>query len=254
MKKKKNNFRILILLLLITTAIVTVTTISKYAIKSNTNAYAIESSEYYFCSSALGTERNYNDWKNGEKYLLKIDLKNFEDSQRYSTNDIDYEISIENRSDCEITLDNNVGTLKAGNFNTNYVTITIDDSRNNVNYADFTIKVTTVGKYQKTITSNFKIYKKQNNNYIANLINEEGEDTAKLNIVTYNNSQQLKISYNNEKVLLDKTDEILNEEIVEDGTISSITVTLQPNQSYVFNFIKISSNIEIINDVDIKVQ
>ena len=77
---------------------------AKYVI--NTTSMHIQSAEEFYFNSSILTEENtkyvFADWDGKNSYILTIDLKNYEDELRCTTQDISYKV--ETRTDDNVTL------------------------------------------------------------------------------------------------------------------------------------------------------
>ena len=254
---KKLDIRILLIILIFTSIVFY--SFSKYTVQVEEKNIQT-SEEFYFGSEILfeeGKEYELDDWDGTSEYSLNIDLKNSDDTLRYTQKDITYIISATGSDNITINMENSTGTITGGTVNTAISTlkITPKDTLASGSLAEVEVTAQTTSPYEKTITGTFKIYVKNNSEYTADLNNSS--DYSTLNIKTEQiNGKSVTIQYDSSKVILDTTNPIFDgQSVTQNGTQNTITTNaLENNENYLIDFIKKSSSDTLVLGTDIVVK
>lgn len=254
MKKISPVFIISILILCLITAY----SFSKYVIRIS-EIHIQSPKDFYFKSNVLTTDnKTYElyDWDGKSKYKISINLQNYEDELRITSEDIKYEFSAVCKTDGinmvisgekEGTLTQNLKTEKQIEIDLNPLKSISKDE-----FIEVEIVAKSIEPYEKELSAIFKIYSQDVSLYETNLENIEDEDYAKLYITTRDLDVPLNITYDNTKVILDTNNELLQNTIITNSeNKSKISVTLEKNSNYCIDFLKKDSNNTIILNTDI---
>lgn len=225
-------------------------TLGKYVLKQS-DSQSVVATKFYFESNALsidGKDNDFYNWNGKDSYELNFDIFNFEDELRYNSQEISYSINIETDSNINVQcfindVETNNGTLANGKQTTDKIKLIITPNSTIANTETFNVYVASNLPYTKTLSGTFNIMVNEKN-YDVNLINES--DYEKLIITTYEYTNNLKIKYSTEKLMLYSD----NMKTLDDGII----LTVEKNSNYQIEFIKLTSDqIELGSD-DIRVE
>lgn len=210
-KKKKNNLIFLISLVFL--CIIATYSFSKYVIQIS-QIHIQETNNFYFKSNILDTENKQyilNDWDGISKYTIDANLCNCEDLLRINDEDIEYTVEANSKTD---GISVNIKTGSQGKLtgkvkSENKIQIEITSSRQftKEEYAEIEIIVTSIKPYVKSLKGTFKINVENIENYKTE-VKDEDEYTY-LYITSYTFDKNLKISYDNTKIILDTSNDVL---------------------------------------------
>lgn len=277
MKKAKINKRILIIMVILICVIFIAGSYSKY-IKKEENIHIQGANEFYFESniaeSEEGKEYNISKW-NGEKKEIKFKITNYTDklqktedqnenstykiSAKVTTNENLVEVKIKNAQGVEITDNDTISNL---DFNEEEYTLSIvakDIGQLTTGQEfDVNLELTSIEPYAKKLIANIKLtYSKVSNRDTCEQELQEAEngEYVKLNI-RINEVQDITIKYDNTKLMLDKSSNIVNDiEVNEAGNTSSFTIPkgkLRQEENYEIYFMKKQSG-TIVLGTDIQI-
>lgn len=256
-KKKSKKFNIKFLITIFILTFVLIYTFSKYMFQVD-DKHIQTSENFYFNSNILTEDGNVYklyDWDGQSTYSLNIELKNYEDTIRYTEKDIDYTISaISNNAN--ITIENDSLTIPGKSANTDSITLKI--TPNEVitpnNFLEIDIEAKSSTPYEKIIKAKILLYVNSNLPYIANL--ENFSEYAIVGITTLNVDKELIIEYDSNKVYLDTTNLIFDGKVINtNGSVFKIeTNLLENNKNYKLNFIKKNPNQDLTLGEDIVVK
>lgn len=253
-KKKKLNIKVFIIILVLTCIVLY--TFSKYIVQVD-NKHIQTSENFYFNSNILSEEEKIYklyDWDGTSEYLLAIDLKNYDDTIRYTNKDINYVI-VATSNDADISIENENGTIIGNSMNavTSILRINPKKKINANNYIEVNIEAKSSIPYEKNLKATVQLYVKENKKYISNL--ENFSDDAILGITTLDINGGITIEYDSNKVYLDTTDEIFAGQTINKNGNKYIVVTntLQNNMNYTIDFIK-KSGTDLVLGTDIIVK
>lgn len=157
--RKHKTLSTTVLLFLVVFLLVGVT-YGKY-IKNIIDEYILETKAFYFNSSILtvnGKNLSISNWDGVNSYTLTIDLNNRKSSTKYTTSDIEYNISVNCPNTVTCTLNKTSGILRSTDTNDTYQ-IVVTPQRNF--YEGDTIRVetsvTSTTPYQKTMSATYTI-------------------------------------------------------------------------------------------------
>lgn len=251
-KKHKKNNRKLILLAFVAFSYIVFTAFSKYVLQEE-KTHIQNAEEFYFASELLkenGAEYRINDWDINQNYNIEIDLKNHEDALRINYSDIQYEISITNNSQdkVDINLSGDViktdeiytGEIEGQALNEKILTLSVNkktDSTIDENGINFEVNFKTTSPYEKSLSATFIITPQKENEAEINLIDEVGNEYATLTINNIEEERQYKITYNNQKSVIDTTNEKITQ-ITKGETTSEVTINLEAYEVTKIQFIK----------------
>lgn len=231
---------------------------AKYVI--NTTSMHIQSAEEFYFNSSILTEENtkyvFADWDGKNSYILTIDLKNYEDELRCTTQDISYKV--ETRTDDNVTLttslnDGNQILVGRQNFEQKinlliHPNITFQPG----DAIEIEVIATTNAPYEKKLSATFEILVEEIIEYKTNLVDGINSEYADLYIENYENEKNIKIIYDNTKVILDTNNELLEQApIIEGKNQNTVNVQLASNGNYHIIFIKKDTSQELVFGTDI---
>lgn len=258
MKKKKNPIFILALIVLTS---ITIYTFAKYVIEIS-DIHIQTAKQFYFNSDTLQVENPtylLYDWNGEDIYTIEINLRNYQDSLRYTNENIEYKIeATSGNENVSITtsLTNNAGTLQGGSEAEESISIDVE-SIAKVNEGEFIevfVTANATSPYEKTLKATFRIYVQKTDKYEAKLLHEDNLQYANLFIENKDEVSNITIKYDNTKVILDTNNVLLNNiNISTEGTQSSINIIMERNCNYVVGFIK-NTDAEIVFGTDILIE
>lgn len=212
-KTKKKRINLIFLISLMFLCIIATYSFSKYVIQIS-QIHIQEANNFYFKSNILDTqEKQYilNDWDGISKYTIDANLCNYEDLLRINDEDIEYTVEANSKTD---GISVNIKTGSQGKLtgkvkSENKIQIEITSSRQftKEEYAEVEIIVTSTKPYEKILMGTFKINVENIENYKTELKDED--EYAYLYITSYTFDKNLKISYDNTKIILDASNDVL---------------------------------------------
>lgn len=212
-KNKNKKINLIFLISLVFLCTIVTYSFSKYIIQIS-QIHIQEANNFYFKSNILDKEdKQYilNDWDGISKYTINANLCNYEDLLRINDEDIKYRVeAISKTAGISVNIKTgSQGKLTGKVKSENKIQIEITSSRQfaKEEYAEVEIIVTSTKPYEKVLKGAFKINVENIENYKTEL-KDEGEYVY-LYITTYDFDKNLKISYDNTKLVLDTGNEIL---------------------------------------------
>ena len=248
---KKNNIILIISIVFILLIILIGRTTAKYVMEKMTTRN-IESSKFYFEweNDDMGTGKNYTISLDPEKAKqINFSVKNYIDNLQYTKENIKYKIDATSASDKistkildssnnEITSDS-ILTLSGNSISKNNYTLIITPNKtlNAGDEIDIILKITSTTPYVKEMSSNIKIKVVKSEEYTTNFISKDNYVILEIN--TNHIENDIKIQYDNSKLILDKSYALVNK--IEETSINSVNNFTIPSSE-----IKDKSNYKII--------
>jgi hypothetical protein len=251
--------------------------LSKYLIEIQ-DTHSHESTAFYFESDIAdvdeGKKYNINDW-DGKIKTIDFTVKNYinnllktneEITYKMSANIVDDSGNIVNDDSIELLIvDNNNKTInensictlsKSDELQEEKYTLKIVPQNNLGNDAKLNIKllISSQTPYTKDLIANFTLAVDNKVPYEANLLNSTNGEYVTLNL-KINDPQDITITYDNSKLILDKSQNIVNN--TQENTTNSFTITkenLKEGNNYQINFIKIQTSEDIALGTDIEIK
>lgn len=220
-----------ILLIAIITIIVSILLSSgTMALFLRTNSFSgtVNAKEFYFESDLLDTTNPNYELNAGTK-SISFTVMNYEDELRYSKTDINVVVEISNGSLDEFnTVLIKETTLEKENLSKATFTIyNLEDGQ------EYKIVVKGTSGYEKELKATFTVRNKEN--LIYKYIDNSDPNFLYITIWSTFQTGNVKVSYNNENMVPDKTWP-LSKDIALNAT--TFNVVVEENSSYVFRFIK----------------
>lgn len=267
---KKNNIILITSIFFILLIILIKRTNAKYVIEKITTRN-IESSEFYFESENddIETGKNYTiDLEQDSTKQVNFSVKNYIDNMQYTKDNIKYKIEttsdsdkittkIQDSSNNEITSDTTL-TLVGNTISKNDYTLTIspNGTLNNGDEINITIKISSESPYVKELSSNIKVKVVKNEEYNTTFINKD--DYVVLEINTNHIENNIKIQYDNSKLVLDKSSALVNNiEETSSDSVNEFTIlssNINDNSNYKIIFIKKEKSSTIEFGTDLKME
>ena len=250
--------RLIFIIALIVLCLITAYSFSKYVIQI-TELHIQTPKEFYFKSNILTTDNKtyeVHGWDGKSQYSISLNLQNYEDELRITSDDLKYDFSAISKTDGinVTTLGETSGTLIGNSKEQKQIDIKINPSKviATGEYAEIELSAKSSSPYEKEIKATFKIYSQKLSVYDVDLKDSNDEDYAKLYISTQNLKEPLNITYDNTKVILDTNSDILqNIAITTSGNKNKISLTLEKNSNYSIGFIKKDSSYNLTLNTDI---
>ena len=160
-------------------------------IKNIIDEYILETKAFYFNSSILtvnGKNLSISNWDGVNSYTLTIDLNNRKSATKYTTTDIEYNISVSCPDTVVCTLNKSSGILRSTDTNDTYQ-IVVTPQRNF--YEGDTVRVQTsvssTSPYQKTMSATYTIGVQSSDfsYYIEDSVNSKYLNLNFVNSVSY---------------------------------------------------------------------
>lgn len=259
MQKTRKKINILLIISVIIIILGFGYSLAKYVIQEN--SIHIQTAKKFYFNSSMLTENNtqyvLDDWNGKDNYNLTIDLKNYEDNLRFSKEDISYNLLTtcdNNNITVTTSLDSESSSLKGGQNSTEEINIQISPKINfsQGDFIELSVTATATAPYEKTLSARFKIYVEEIIDYKTNLEQSQNSEYANLYIETYDKDQNIVISYDNTKAILDLNNDLFEQtEIVQNGTKSSVSLTINKYSNYNITFIKKDFDSELNLGTDI---
>ena len=198
-----------------------------YALYTRTNNFLgiVQSEEFYLNSSVLKKEDVVYELNSGTTYV-EFDILNYENSLRYSTEDIVVEIT-----STDGTLSTEEVTLKGDEASKTVVTLS-----GLVDGGTYTVTVTGKAGYQEILKATFVV--RNNINEIYKYIDNSNPNYVLVTIWTKDVSGEVTINFELANLVVDNT--WIGMEHIDSN--SSFNVTVESNSSYVYRFFKTSTS------------
>ena len=223
---------------------------ARYIKQTETNNNSAKAKEFYFESDLLDgqTHEIIPTENNGTTASVTIRLKNYADELRYSGTEIEYTVSVTEKTNSEDgTTGNAVDTV-----NVAYPSVAEgeDNSKHTIaagrkQYADVTISNLSAGKtyivtaetsnvYQKTLTGTIKVGAPDTQVYAK--VSNNTDQYIEVTVWTTDYTGQVKLTYSDIGLIPDNTDSMMSGMQSTGGTITSDN--WGANTSHVFRFFK----------------
>lgn len=224
-KKKNKRTPILTALLLLMVCVATFGgfTVARYALSQTGKSGLASAEEFYFTSDLLkeeGASYDVYNWGDG----IPIQLKNYEDSLRYNTEEISYTVTCEPA--CTVTYNGNttINENKISGGNANSIEIKVKPT--DLTKTQITVTVETSSPYKKTLKATFTATGKLQPKY--QITDSSGEPTAELILTGGAEKSTITLSWDNTKIMPDRTNKYLS----FGSTNSTCTITTEASASY----------------------
>lgn len=273
-RKEKNiylNKKIVFFIMIILIAYLVNNAWGKYVayLKSN---HAIESSKFYFKSNIANVEEgkkfDINEWDYTENLPINFNVINYENTLLVTKEDIDYNITAETmpsstgnvilkiKNGTKEINSTNLEKLEGQNCNKNdYILEVIPKDINSGDKIEIKLTIKSNKPYVKEIVSyiNITADSKEENKFKL----EESSNKEYVTLyVKANNNENLNIEYDNTKLILDKSNYLVeNVSINKNNTKSNFSVSnIEKGKNYEITFIKKDNNenITLGSDIEIK--
>lgn len=273
MKKIKINKKVIIFISILICLAFIVRSFAKYVIQK-IDTHIQSATEFYFESNIAKVdtgEYTIKDW-DGTEQTIEFTVKNYLNklSKTSEANEeITYKISAkiigDQKNDINVAIKDQQNneileneTITNTEFNEKKYTLIISPvSIQQLTYGeeiDIKLTITSISPYEKELISNIKLVYNQIENYETNIINSENGEYVTLNI-KINQPQDITITYNNTKLMLDKSNYMVSNVNVtgteEINTFTLLKDNFEKEKSYEIYFIKLQ---EEITETDIKVE
>lgn len=259
-KKKEKRKNHIFLISLIILCLITAYSFSKYVIQLS-KMHIQRAKNFYFTSNILTEDKKtyeLRDWNGKKIYTLEINLNNYDDEIRYTKDEIKYNFSaISSTPGVKLTTsDTGEGVLKANVKNQNKLTVNIEPTKNFAPGENIEIEINakSTEPYEKNLCAIIKIYVEDEKTYIADLKDKSMQDFAELYIDTGRFENELTITYDNTKAILDNNNELLKDvKINKTGSKSSFNLKASSNSNYCIKFVKKNSEDTLKLNTDIAI-
>jgi len=271
-EKKKVKWKIIISILGVVLIIVSIVLISKsfssYQMRS-IDLHLQESTKFYFeseISTIEGSNYNINNWDGTTTEEITIDIKNYHNKVLKTDEDIKYKIKANVTSGTElveakiyddkdklILADEELILSKEEFVKENYtLKIKPKSSLANDTKVEVQVVITSINPYEKELKTNITLTVNKSKNIIGLINSKDGMYTT-LNIKTNDISKDVKINYDNTKLIIDNSGYIVNGlKVTTNNNINTITIPknkLEKSKYYEVIFIKKAESIVLGQDI-----
>jgi len=271
-EKKKVKWKIIISILGVVLIIVSIVLISKsfssYQMRS-IDLHLQESTKFYFeseISTIEGSNYNINNWDGTTTEEITIDIKNYHNKVLKTDEDIKYKIKANVTSGTElveakiyddkdklILADEELILSKEEFVKENYtLKIKPKSSLANDTKVEVQVVITSTNPYEKELKTNITLTVNKSKNIIGLINSKDGMYTT-LNIKTNDISKDVKINYDNTKLIIDNSGYIVNGlKVTTNNNINTITIPknkLEKSKYYEVIFIKKAKSIILGQDI-----
>jgi len=271
-EKKKVKWKIIISILGVVLIIVSIVLISKsfssYQMRS-IDLHLQESTKFYFeseISTIEGSNYNINNWDGTTTEEITIDIKNYHNKVLKTDEDIKYKIKANVTSGTElveakiyddkdklILADEELILSKEEFVKENYtLKIKPKSSLANDTKVEVQVVITSINPYEKELKTNITLTVNKSKNIIGLINSKDGMYTT-LNIKTNDISKDVKINYDNTKLIIDNSGYIVNGlKVTTNNNINTITIPknkLEKSKYYEVIFIKKAESIILGQDI-----
>jgi len=271
-EKKKVKWQIIISILGVVLIIVSIVLISKsfssYQMRS-IDLHLQESTKFYFeseISTIEGSNYNINNWDGTTTEEITIDIKNYHNKVLKTDEDIKYKIKANVTSGTElveakiyddkdklILADEELILSKEEFVKENYtLKIKPKSSLANDTKVEVQVVITSTNPYEKELKTNITLTVNKSKNIIGLINSKDGMYTT-LNIKTNDISKDVKINYDNTKLIIDNSGYIVNGlKVTTNNNINTITIPknkLEKSKYYEVIFIKKAESIVLGQDI-----
>ena len=271
-EKKKVKWKIIISILGVVLIIVSIVLISKsfssYQMRS-IDLHLQESTKFYFeseISTIEGSNYNINNWDGTTTEEITIDIKNYHNKVLKTDEDIKYKIKANVTSGTElveakiyddkdklILADEELILSKEEFVKENYtLKIKPKSSLANDTKVEVQVVITSINPYEKELKTNITLTVNKSKNIIGLINSKDGMYTT-LNIKTNDISKDVKINYDNTKLIIDNSGYIVNGlKVTTNNNINTITIPknkLEKSKYYEVIFIKKAKSIILGQDI-----
>jgi len=271
-EKKKVKWKIIISILGVVLIIVSIVLISKsfssYQMRS-IDLHLQESTKFYFeseISTIEGSNYNINNWDGTTTEEITIDIKNYHNKVLKTDEDIKYKIKANVTSGTElveakiyddkdklILADEELILSKEEFVKENYtLKIKPKSSLANDTKVEVQVVITSTNPYEKELKTNITLTVNKSKNIIGLINSKDGMYTT-LNIKTNDISKDVKINYDNTKLIIDNSGYIVNGlKVTTNNNINTITIPknkLEKSKYYEVIFIKKAESIVLGQDI-----
>lgn len=273
--KSKINKRYILSILLLVAIVLIARSFGKYVIEKK-DTHVQESSGFYFESEIAdtgeGKEYAINNWDGNDTNNIDFGIRNFTNSLLNTKDDIIFKIAASAKKNAELvnvkiydSSDNEILqnqelkiTGKDNNESKYQLRIEPKESIEEGKEIDVELTIFSSNPYTKELKSSIKFIVKKNKNYEASLINSINGEYVTLNVKAISPDKDLKIEYDNSKLVLDSSSNLTNDvSITTNGQTNSFTISkekLEQNCNYEIIFIKTDTNDEIVLGTDISLE
>ena len=253
-----NKKNIILISVFSVVVILTAISFSKYVIDQKDIRY-FESTAFYFNTNLIDNKETSSykieNWDGKTEKKIEFDVKNYLNNYLKTNENIIYKLKVEliSGDSSEITLNikdagNNIISqdtqliLNGNGYNENnfYISITNNKVLDKAKTYNLRLTMESIDPYVKQLVTDIKLNVSNVGDYIYEIVESKTGEYKMLKLQINNNIKDITITYDDQNLLLDKSNKFVNDLNITSNSFTISKNNLESNKTYEIGFIKIN--------------